>query len=145
MPKQPKDGARRSGAPFRLYLTFFAGWVFAAAFTLRGAYSGESDTRSRLLAWFFVAGTGVLVAALVDRDRAARRRTAQLLDERQALIESMGIVTDPRIMQLPLYQLLDDLLARARTVLSADAAAVYLLDTEKQVLERTATSGDETG
>src|SRR5205807_3313917 len=41
--------------------------------------------------------------------------------------------------------LLDDLLGRARTVLHASAAAVYLLDDDKDVLERSATSGRESG
>src|SRR4051794_4797594 len=119
---------RRSAAPLRLYFTFFGGWVFASALVVRGSVGGGENGRAVAAAWFFVAGTGALVAAVVARDFAARRQTEALLGERERLIESLGVVTDPRLTQLPLYQLLDELLVRARNVLQADTAGVYLLE-----------------
>jgi two-component system cell cycle sensor histidine kinase/response regulator CckA len=127
-------------AQLRLYATFIGGWVFASVTIVRGAIvNGDSGTVTA--AWFFVAGTGTLVAALIDRDVRARRTTQQLLTERQALIDSLGLVTDPRLTQLPLYQLLDELLLRARTALRGDSTAVYLADDDRAGLELTATSG----
>lgn len=130
---------RRSRAPFRLYLVFFVGWALASALIVRGA--GASADDDNVPAYFFVAGTGVLVLALINRDAAARKQTQQLLDEREALIQSMGSVTDPRLSQLPLYQLLDELLERARSVLRADTAAVYLTDQNRRRLRLSATVG----
>jgi len=124
----------------RLYATFIGGWIFASVAIVRGALrDGTSGTITA--AWFFVAGTGALVAALIDRDVRARRTSQQLLAERQALIDSLGLVTDPRLTQLPLYQLLDELLRRARTALRGDSTAVYLADDDRAGLELTATSG----
>jgi two-component system cell cycle sensor histidine kinase/response regulator CckA len=124
----------------RLYATFIGGWLFASVAILRGAIR-DGDSGTVTAAWFFVAGTGTLVAALIDRDVRARRTTQALLAERQALIESLGLVTDPRLTQLPLYQLLDELLRRARTALGGDSTAVYLADDDRAGLELTATSG----
>jgi two-component system cell cycle sensor histidine kinase/response regulator CckA len=124
----------------RLYATFIGGWLFASVAIVRGAVvNGDSGTVTA--AWFFVAGTGALVAALIDRDVRARHTTQALLAERQALIESLGLVTDPRLTQLPLYQLLDELLRRARTALRGDSTAVFLADDDRAGLELTATSG----
>ena len=61
-----------------------------------GCYSRESDIDA-------------LVAALVERDAAGRRNLQRLLGDRQTLIDSLGLVTDPRLTQLALYQLLDEL------------------------------------
>jgi signal transduction histidine kinase len=131
---------RRSGAPLRLYTTFFVVWLAASGAILRGALN-DGNGATVTAAWFFVAGTGVLVVALVERDAAARRTTRDLLRDREALIESIGLVTDPRLTQLPLYQLLDELLGRARAALRGDSAAVFLLDESGAMLELSATSG----
>ena len=131
----------RPRSPWRLYVTFFLGWIFASVMILGAVTTDEADTQARTAAWFFVAGTGILVVALVYRDRRARTQSQKLLDERQALIESIGVVTDPRLSQLPLYRLLDELLARARTVVRADIACVYLHDKDTGRLERSASSG----
>ena len=130
---------KRSRAPLRLYLTFLLGWVLASGLILRGSL--ENGNTDNAPAFFFVAGTGVLVAALVNRDAAARRETHRLLDEREALVQAMGSVTDPRLSQLPLYQLLDELLDRSRTVLHAETASVYLVDEGSRELRLSATTG----
>src|SRR5437764_13346129 len=99
---QEAPPANRSRAPLRLYATFFVGWLVASGAILRGAFKdGNSGTITA--AWFFVGGTGALVAALVERDTAGRRNLQRLLGDRQALIDSLGLVTDPRLTQLALY------------------------------------------
>jgi signal transduction histidine kinase/GAF domain-containing protein/ActR/RegA family two-component response regulator len=124
-----------------LYVTFLLGWLFASGMIVVAVTTGAHDNRSMTTAWFFVAGTGVLVVAFVTRDLSARRETNRLLSEREALIASMGAITDPRLTQLPLYRLLDELLGRARTVLRVETSSVFLLDLASNRLERTATSG----
>jgi signal transduction histidine kinase len=131
-------GSRR--AQLRLYATFLAGWVVASVAIVRGAVA-NGNRGTVTAAWFFVAGTGVLVVALIDRDARARSTTQGLLDEREALIASLGLVTDPRLTQLALSQLLDELLGRARTALRGDSAVVFLADETRTTLVLTAASG----
>lgn len=131
----------RPRAPVLLYITFLLAWLFASGMILVAVSVGEQNTRATTTAWFFVASTGVLVVAFITRDLNARRQSHALLRERDALIASMGVITDPRLTQLPLYRLLDELLGRARTVLRVDTASIFLYDRERQVLDQTATSG----
>jgi signal transduction histidine kinase len=128
------------GVQLRLYAVFTLGWIVASVATMRSAFM-DGASNAITAGWFFVAGTGALVAALIDRDVQARRTTQRLLAEREALIESLGLVTDPRLTQLALYHLLDELLDRARGALRGDSAAIYLLAADGVTLELTATSG----
>jgi PAS domain S-box-containing protein len=127
----------------RLYLTFLAGWAFASTLLVLTVMSRTSEVTALTPTWLFVLGTGALVAALINRDAVSRKEAHQLLTDRQELIDSIGIVTDPRLTQLPLYQLLDELLGRARAVLGADKAGVFLLDKSTGVLELSASHGLE--
>src|SRR5438128_10968198 len=121
-----------------MYGTFFVAWFVASVALVRGVSRGHE---SMAPAWFFVAGTGILVLALVERDLSSRRKARNLLVDRERLIASIGVVTDPRLSQLPLYQLLDELLGRARGVLAADTAVVFLHDAATGLLTQTAASG----
>src|SRR5690606_3791023 len=57
-----------------------------------------------------------------------RREAADLLAETQRVIDSVAVVTEPRLAQLGFDELLDGLLARIRQVLDADSSAVFLLE-----------------
>lgn len=139
---KPRDpgSATRGRAPLRLYATFLVGWSVASGLVVQSfAVDGTSD--DRVFASLFVASTGVLVLAVINRDLVARRRAQLFLVERQGLIEAIGVVTDPRLRQLPIHLLLDELLHRTRTVLRADTASVFLVEAEHDQLRRTASSG----
>src|SRR5687767_4239204 len=93
-------GARRRLSPIWLYLVFVAGWVFASVLVVRTVIASEHTDTELTVAWFFVAATGVLIAALVDRDYRSRQESAQLLEETQRVIDSVAVVTDPALAEL---------------------------------------------
>ena len=133
---------RPSRAPRWLYLLYLVVWAASSGVVVRTIQVDErANQQATRLAWLFVAVSGVLVLAVINRDAVARRRTDMFLHERQAMIESIGIVTDPQLSQLPLHRLLGELLERARSALSGDTASVFLFEPEYDQLRRSATSG----
>ncbi|MGD9797818.1 MAG: ATP-binding protein [Acidimicrobiia bacterium] len=134
-------GGRRRLSPIWLYLVFVAGWVFASALVMRTVLMQEHTDTELTVAWFFVAATGVLIAAIVDRDYRSRQESARLLEETQRVIDSVAVVTDPALAELDFGELLPHLLVRIRDVLGADATTVLLLEGDPAELVLAAAPG----
>jgi two-component system, cell cycle sensor histidine kinase and response regulator CckA len=134
-------GRRRRLSPIWLYLVFVTGWVFASVLVVTTVRNREHTQTELTVAWFFVAATGVLIAALVDRDYRSRQESARLLEETQRVIDSVAVVTDPALAELGFADLLPHLLVRIRDVLGADSTSVLLLEGEPPELVLAAAPG----
>jgi signal transduction histidine kinase/CheY-like chemotaxis protein/putative methionine-R-sulfoxide reductase with GAF domain len=134
-------GARRRLSPIWLYSVFVAGWAFASVLVVTTVLSRMHTGTELTVAWFFVAATGVLIAALVDRDYRSRQESARLLEETQRVIDSVAVVTDPALAELGFADLLPHLLVRIRDVLGADATSVFLLEGDPPELVLAAAPG----
>src|ERR1700709_1129496 len=94
--------ARRRLSPIVLYLVFVSGWVFASVLVVNTVLASDHTNTELTVSWFFVAATGVLIAALVDRDYRSRQESARLLDETQRVIDSVAVLTHPALAALGL-------------------------------------------
>src|ERR1700712_2168697 len=132
---------RRRLSPIVLYLVFVSGWVFASVLVVNTVLSSDHTNTELTVSWFFVAATGVLIAALVDRDYRSRQESARLLEETQRVIDSVALGTDPALAELGFGELLPHLLMRVRDVLGADSTSVLLLEGDPSELVLAAAPG----
>ncbi len=85
------------------------------------------------------AALGIEHRQLYERERTARLRA----ERAQADMHAVQRVTDAALAYLPLDELLEELLERSRDLVSADTAAILLLDERAGVLRARAAKGIE--
>jgi serine phosphatase RsbU (regulator of sigma subunit)/anti-sigma regulatory factor (Ser/Thr protein kinase) len=78
-------------------------------------------------------------SAMFERERLARARAERLVEDMRAVAQ----VTDASLAFLPLDQLLQELLLRARDILAADTAAILMLEHGGDMLRARAAKGIE--
>ena len=104
-------------------------WVALLGILVNGIYQ---DVAGRILqhayVWVALGLTLVMAAYIALRHQAERDNQRHLIEEANLTLAQIGEVTEVALSQLPLEDLLDELLTRVRRVLTADTAAVYLLD-----------------
>jgi serine phosphatase RsbU (regulator of sigma subunit)/anti-sigma regulatory factor (Ser/Thr protein kinase) len=133
--------------PPRRAAPFLATVLVAGALPL--LYANDSDAARDIAAtdllWLAV---GVVLMLLIASVRAQRLRlrtgeqsAVKRAEDAARRISSLEQVTDIALAQLPLDELLPELLARIGAVLELDAAAIFLTDEDGEALEVRATHG----
>jgi serine phosphatase RsbU (regulator of sigma subunit)/anti-sigma regulatory factor (Ser/Thr protein kinase) len=111
--------------------------------------SGDPDTaRDVAAASLLWLSMGVVLMLLIATVRAQRlqlrsgeQSAVKRAEEAARRVSSLEQVTDVALAQLPLEDLLSELLMRISTVLDLDAAAIFLTDEDGEALEVRATHG----
>ncbi len=125
-------------------LAFVLAWLVASGLVFKFAAGGKQHllTGTRL-ATLFIAGTGVMVAAIVVFSRLSSRRVRLGLADADKALDSMELVTDPALSFLPLDELLDELLRRTSQVVGGDLATIFLLTQDGRSVSVRASHGTD--
>jgi two-component system cell cycle sensor histidine kinase/response regulator CckA len=138
----PEPSIRRNVPVVELALfTTWAGLSAACAYIL----ADETRHTFTLVAAAVLYGglSALLVLSLVAVRRAVAREVREQVDEASSGLQAMALVTDPALSSLPLDELLDEVLGRARAAVRADVCVLYLLDEDERSMKVRARQGAE--
>src|SRR4051794_4201680 len=140
------------GPPPRRAVPFLVVVLVADALPLLYEDAGADTARDIAATELLFLAVGIVLMLLIARVRSQRlelrsgeRSAVKRAEEAARRVRSLEQVTDIALAQLPLDELLTELLRRISTVLELDAAAIFLVDQDRPVLTVRATHGLPSG